>query len=250
MRPKKMHHFMGSARAWQDWVGRLGGVLLHWRLGESSLSDPAADYSGNGRDGTYANITKMTAGITGLVKGSDKCVRWDTGTSPYPQAYIADGGDLLSPAAVSYEWVSSGITADASNRAFFNKNNTAGITAVKWGAQTIRVFLGGSTIYVANTFADATPFTGRSHWLVVFDGSLSGPTAQNENRLKVYRNGAEVPAPSYNNNIPATITGGTQPLQVGTTTSTGFQGLIDEFIVHGTARDAAYALESYNRALP
>lgn len=251
---KRLRQFYGNL-AWIDWLANQGTRALHWRLGEATLSPPnAIDASGNGNTGTYANPTKMTPGVTGLGSDSDTCVSWDSEVAPVPYVAIADGGDdLFSLSACSFEIITNDLPEDASNRGIVSKNATSGIAILRFGAG-FRVYIGGTSHYGHTNPMSTADWATRHHWLVVYDGTFTDadPPTQNAGRLKIYQNGAlETLTFGGSTVIPASFPGAAQNVYLGLVpAATDFLGQLDEFIIWDEAMTAAYALESYTKALP
>lgn len=155
--------------------------------------------------------------------------------------YLSVSLTMPSPVtAMSYVgwWNTDSLSGQVS---VFNYIGTAGML-VNRNASSIRVWIGGGGNYTLNPSPSPNFSTGTwYHVAVVYDGS----GATNDDRGKIYIDGAVLTSPNWLGTIPASISGGSQSVVVGKG-SGYFDGLLDETCVFNDALTADEVAWLYN----
>jgi hypothetical protein len=205
-----------------------------WRLGESG-GTVALDSSGGGNGGTYQN--GPTLGAPGLISGGNTAVSFDG----VDDRVIASDSTSLSP--------TSAVTVEAWVRAASFASSSGGYRTVVlrggsyWlrvdnlaGVQRARFFIRDAGIFYGVTATGAGLTTGTTYHLVgTFDGAI----------LRIYVNGVEQGSAAHTGAVDDT----TNPLQISLSTSSGWDGRLDEVAVYGQALNATQVQAHYSQGL-
>lgn len=214
--------------------------LLAWYKFEEGTGTTAADSSGNGKDGTLAGGAAWTNGRI------DRGVSLD-GTDDYIQLPTTLGIDNVGAVTIA-AWFKPASLGDFEMLFSHYVSDSQRIEMCLSGAGN-----GGSDDFQCILCTGATPteaWTEQNHietatwqhWVMVFDGSLTG----NTNRLKFYRGGKRIefltdddpPQSAFNGTVPALTTnsGGTASY-IGSRAGSSLRlhGVVDEVRIYSRA---------------
>ena len=225
------------------WDSNFVGV---WHFSEDPSGAPPQmlDSTANNNHGTSQGGMTSTDQIPGQLNGS---LTFDE-TNDYIE--MPDSPSLSPTTALTFScWANQSVASSNDTFAAKWQYLTDGAWAVQtFGITAIFVFIATFPTDPGGTAAQ-TPFgvwpgTGWHHMAFVFDGTGAG----NEDRLKIYVNGAESTPLTFTGTMPAALLDSASVLRIGEFENLGrlFGGGLDEVKISNTNRSGAWIETEYN----